>query len=570
MAHLYSLSINHYRGIEHLDVAFGNTKFVVIIGRGDSGKTTILKAIAAVLSPNWNLSFSDWDFYKCDTDTPIVIEAVVKDLPEELLKENKYGLCLGLLKPDGTITYDIEDLADDEAEKCEKVITIRLTVNEELIPKWEVISGPTMENVVDMAPGDRAKLKMFQVSDYIDNHFSYSKGSPLYALLRQSLEDKKLPEKKLAGMVRAAYSSIKGDVNFEEFGDVKETILELAKSVGLTITELSTLLEFKENAFTESNITLHSDNIPYKLHGKGSKRLLSIAIQKGLVEEGGIVLIDELEQGMEPDRSRNLARLLKQAKNGQVFVTTHSRAVLAEVSASNLFLIRKDQPAVVTFAGNDDQAILRLKPEAFFAKKILCCEGKTEFGIVRAMDDYLQETRGFGLAVQGIVYLNCKGEGSSFKDAGLLKGKGYEVCIFADADIKEFQKKKDEATAIGVTTVHCDIGKCIENMLFTYLPWEAVCEMMDAAVLFKGEQAVFNNLRYRNMAAIKAVTDEDDRIKVRNELAEMSNKGKWYKDIDAGEAVGKAWFDHIDELADGCGLKKEFNELMTWIGNDID
>lgn len=78
----------------------------------------------------------------------------------------------------------------------------------------------------------------------------------------------------------------------------------------MTITNLKTMLEFKENAYTESNITLHSDDIPYRLHGKGSKRLLSIAIQKGLIGEGGIMLIDEIEQGLESDRARNLARLL--------------------------------------------------------------------------------------------------------------------------------------------------------------------------------------------------------------------------------------------------------------------
>lgn len=125
---------------------------MALIGRGDSGKTTILKAIAAVLSPNWNLSFSDWDFYHCDTTQPIVIEAVVKELPEELQKQNKYGLCLGLLKEDGTITYDIEDMPDAEAEQCEKVLTIRLTVTDELIPKWTVICGPALDNEVEMSP----------------------------------------------------------------------------------------------------------------------------------------------------------------------------------------------------------------------------------------------------------------------------------------------------------------------------------------------------------------------------------------------------------------------------------
>ena len=143
------------------------------------------------------------------------------------------------------------------------------------------------------------------------------------------------------------------------------------------------------------------------MHGKGSKRLLSIAIQQGLVSEGGIVLIDELEQGMEPDRSRNLARLLKQTKKGQVFVTTHSRAVLAEVSAGNLFLVQKDAEKLCAFS-EDYQDILRLKPEAFFAKRIICCEGKTEFGIIRAFDDHLQQKRGYGLAVQGIFTLTAK------------------------------------------------------------------------------------------------------------------------------------------------------------------
>lgn len=568
MSHLYSLSIQHYRGIKNLKVSFGNTKFVAIIGRGDSGKTTILKAISAVLSPNWNLSFNDWDFYNCETEEPIVIEAVVKDLPDELIKQGKYGLCMGFLK-DGIITYNIEDIHEEEQDQYEKVLTIRLKVTDNLEPQWTVVHGPMLDQETEINSNDRAKLKMYQISDYIDNHFSFSKGSPLFSLFRQNLEDKNATEKKIIEMVRKSYKAIKNENVFEEFDGVKKTILEQAKGLGLNLNELSTLLEFKENAYSESNITLHSDNIPYRLHGKGSKRLLSIAIQKGLVDDGGIVLIDELEQGMEPDRSRNLARLLKQTKIGQVLVTTHSRSVLAEVAASSLFLLTNDQK-VVTFEDNyGDQSVLRAQPEAFFARRIICCEGKTEFGIIRALDDHLQNNRGFGLAVQGVVYLNCKGEGASFAIAERLKNKGFTVCIFADNDIEDLEKKKNYVNAQGVKTVLCDKGKCIESMLFTYLPWEAVCSLVQCAVDNKNHQAIFDCIPFKDIDEIKSVSEEDAQRKAREELSMASNKGKWYKNIDAGEGVGKIWFDYLGDLEPNCGLKKEYDDLIKWLGNDI-
>jgi len=55
MAKVYSLSIKHYRGIENLQQVFDRINCVVLIGRGDSGKTTLLKAISSVLSSIWNI-----------------------------------------------------------------------------------------------------------------------------------------------------------------------------------------------------------------------------------------------------------------------------------------------------------------------------------------------------------------------------------------------------------------------------------------------------------------------------------------------------------------------------------
>ena len=569
MAHLYKLSIHHYRGIQDLEVTFGNTKFVAIIGRGDSGKTTILKAIAAVLSPAWNLSFNDWDFYKCKTDEPIVIEAVVKDLPDELITQGKFGLCLGFLK-DGNITYDIETIPEDQQDEYEKVLTIRLKVTDTLEPKWNVIHGPLLDHETEITGTDRARLKMFQVSDYIDNHFSYSKGSPLFSLLRQSLDDKKAPERKILEMVRNAFATIKKDNAFVEFDGVKAAILELAKGVGLNITDIQTLLEFKENAYTESNITLHSDGIPYRLHGKGSKRLLSIAIQKGLVEDGGIVLIDELEQGMEPDRSRNLARLLKQTKKGQVFVTTHSRSVIAEVDAASLFMLHEDGSGFETFS-KSYQGMLRRIPESVLAKRVICCEGATELGIVRAIDEYLQEQRGFGLAAQGIVYVDCKGGDQFYRDAIRLTKKGIDACVLADDDVEnDLERAKKDAAKNNVKGVICDKGKAIEQMLFTYLPWEVIGDMLRYTEEAIGKQNVYPVLTYNDAESIEKINDVAEQQRIRENCANRAGEKRWFKRIDHGEFVGGVWFSCIDNIAADSGLKREYDDLMQWIGNDID
>lgn len=56
MSHIKNIKIRNFRGIKELSQDFGNEKFIVLIGRGDSGKTTILSAIYAVLSPSWNMA----------------------------------------------------------------------------------------------------------------------------------------------------------------------------------------------------------------------------------------------------------------------------------------------------------------------------------------------------------------------------------------------------------------------------------------------------------------------------------------------------------------------------------
>ena len=62
MAVLHRLSIKNFRGIKDFDQVFG-AGLTCIIGRGDSGKSTILDAINYTFSSSWGIHFNDSDFY---------------------------------------------------------------------------------------------------------------------------------------------------------------------------------------------------------------------------------------------------------------------------------------------------------------------------------------------------------------------------------------------------------------------------------------------------------------------------------------------------------------------------
>lgn len=185
MAKIHTLKISNFRGLKKFEQVFGMTDFVCLIGRGDSGKTTILEAISAVLSPNWNLTFYDTDFFNGDINNSIEIEVSLYELPAKLIQESKFGLFIRGLDPKTNLIHD--EIEDSD----ETILTIKLIVDRNLEPKWFVTNERETQSSVEIRANDRASFNVFLVSDYIDRHFSWSKGSPLYSLFKS--EDIRLP-----------------------------------------------------------------------------------------------------------------------------------------------------------------------------------------------------------------------------------------------------------------------------------------------------------------------------------------------------------------------------------------
>lgn len=564
MAKIVELEINNYRGIYTFSQRL-DRNVVCLVGRGDSGKTTILEAIKSVLSPAWNLPFYDTDFYKLNSEQPIEIIASIAHVPESLISEHKYGLWIRTLCRDSGIVTD--DITAGDVH----VLTIKLTVGSDLEPKWTVVNG-RRDQEVKISAGDRSKLNCFIISDSIDSHFSWNKGNPLNSLLKlHEVEAGK--EKVVLDAIREAKEKI-DKADYAHFGGVMEAIKEQAASLGLNLDGVQTTLDFKDISLKEEKVSLHRDNVPFRLMGKGSKRLASMAIQTAISRDGGIALIDEIEQGLEPDRVRQVARTLKDDKQGQVIITTHSREVATELEAKDLLVVNanRDSGEVRSeFLDLDDsalQGVIRACPEAFFSHKVIVCEGATEVGICRALDAYRRKQGRETLSFSGCAYID--GTGHSFTERALNTRKaGLEVSVLCDSNVDdELKPTKEELDAEGVSIFDSSNGNSTENQAFSDLPWPAINELLDYVIKVQGktEDSLTDSVKAKYVDEFPGNWREVDTAEIRSALAKASvvkNK-EWFKKVGNGERLGKVIFNYFDEI-EGTRLHQALNGLDEWI-----
>lgn len=559
MAKIHTLKISNFKGIKKFEQVFGMTDFVCLIGRGDSGKTTLLEAISAVLSPSWNLTFYDTDFFNCDITNPIEIEASLYDLPSSLIQESKFGLYIrGLDKSTGIINDQIEN-------NHETILTIKLVVDKSLEPKWVVINGRGNQEPTEIRGHDRASLNVFLVSDYIDRHFSWSKGNPLYSLLKAE-ETTSNNTNVIIDAFRDAKEKV-DSASFNHLDQVVDKIKVAATALGVDITNTNTTIDFKDISIKDGRICLHENTVPFRQKGKGSKRLISIAIQTELAKKGGILLIDEIEQGLEPHRAQHLAKTLKNNAKGQIFITTHSRDVLVELVAEDIFRMKKGATELNYFDATL-QGCLRSNPEAFFSDRIVVCEGSTEIGFCRAMNEFNISKGKTNASILGVRFAN--GTGSNQVDySKSFKKSGYDVCLFCDSDVAKVNDSKQELLQLGISIVDSDDGKSIENHLFEDLPWQAVLELLDYRIGEKDEQKVIESIQSKYSGILPLLWREEDTKQTRAAMYEASvtKQNEWFKRIDHGEFVGKICCENLESI-ESKRLGEIMHGLSSWIGYD--
>lgn len=541
MSKIIKLGIKNFHGIKSLSQDF-DKDFVCLVGRCDSGKTTILDAISYVLSPSYIIPFYDTDFFNANIENPIEIEATLSDIPELLQTEDKFGLYKRQYNP---VTKAINDNIEENQELLD-VWTIKLTVDKNLDPKWELIK--TIQEPKPITATDRAKLNCFLVADYVDRHFSWNRGTPLYQLLKSISPDAN-SQNIIIDALRDVKSQIDG-VGFHYTDKATSEIKKQAAILGLDINNAKTSIDFKDIALKDDKVCLNdANNIPFRLRGKGTKRIVSMAIQLALSRQGGIVLIDEIEQGLEPDRIKQIVSALKDENKGQIFITTHSREAIVELVVDDLMLVKKsddNESVVLNPLPNrvELQKVVRACPEGFFAKKVIVCEGKTEIGICRSLDKWRQRNKHItSAASKDCCYV--LGEGNTFVErVKEIKSCGFMTCVFLDSDEEVANTQKDTLRGLGIDVFDWEPGNSIEKQVFKDLPISAI-------------EVLVNQQRCTD---IPHITD-DSRIVI----ATRAETGKWYKQIGKGEVLGDVIFENWDSLTDNCQLKIKLKAISDWI-----
>jgi putative ATP-dependent endonuclease of OLD family len=495
MARIRKLEIENFRGIETCSW-HPSPGLNCLIGPGDSSKSTILDAIEFCIGARRNLQFTDADFHRLNIDRPIEITVTVGELSDSLKNIEAYGLYVRSFE---AATGEIED---EPEHQHETVLSVRLTVSSDLEPVWTLVSerAEAQGQSRSLNWSDRVRLAPTRIGVFSDYHLGWSRGSVLNRLSEERA-DASAALAKAARQAREAF----GDDAQNQLANTLDIVEATATDLGIEVGEnIRAMLDAHSVSFSGGTISLHSeDGVPLRGLGTGSARLLIAGLQRKAAAESTILLIDETEHGLEPHRIvRFLHSLGANEKSNpplQVFMTTHSPVVLRELSGSQLAIVRKMAAShdVLSIGEIDEiQSTVRLYPEAFLARSVLLCEGDSEVGFVRGIDQFRTAHGEISISATGVALVDCGGGDADrcFLRATAFADLGYDTAVLRDNDLAPTEGVEEEYFARGGAVTSWREERTLEDELFLSLTDDGIDELIDYAVELHGEGIVNDHI----------------------------------------------------------------------------
>jgi hypothetical protein len=571
MACIRLVEISSFRGINELKW-YPQPGVNCLIGPGDSGKSSILDAIDLCLGARRNVQFTDADFHCLDVDNPIEISLTIGELPDALKKFDTYGLYLR------GFNVDSGEVEDEPRAGAETVLTLRLSVASDLEPNWFLVSqrAEAQGQSRNLNWADRLILAPTKIGTLADHHLSWRRGS----VLNRVSEEKADASAALAKAGRDARAAF-GDEAQEQLGDALQIVAHTATELGIPVGEkVRAMLDAHSVSFSGGTIALHDENgIPLRGLGIGSTRLLIAGLQRAASLQSPVILVDELEYGLEPHRIVRLLGSLgakEESSPFQVFVTTHSPVALRELSGEQLFVIRaagKEHHALLVGDGDEEQSTIRLYPEAFLAPTVLVCEGASEIGFVRGLDRYRTAQGKVSINARGVALVDCGGGDADkpYKRAMVFQRLGYRTAVFRDDDKKPTKELEASYKADSGTVLVWQNGRAIEDELFLSVSDVAVGKLIDLAIELQGNElvddhikSVSNNSKNLNDIQLERIIEGvgNESRSLLGEAARRRRAG-WFKSITwmervAHEIVGPDYANSEGEFV------SRVNQIFSW------
>lgn len=564
------LEINNFRGIKELDWKISSS-FICLLGPGDSCKSTILDAIDFALSPRWKLDIDDSDFYSVNPDSPISITVTLVGIAKDLLTEDAFGLHIR-----GWSSQ--QDLHDEPVGDDKEALSVRLTVGKSLEPIWTVVTDRNPEGA-RITSKQREYFGLNRVDSYVDRHLTWARGS----LLTKITEGNSQSNAALVDASRAARDALK-TCPLPRQSEASEKVQTASSGIGVAPKQsFRPMLDPKLLQMGSGGLSLHDGDVPMRLAGLGTRRLVALGIQLQQ-ENAGVSLLDEVEYGLEPYRIRHLLRVLRaqtkkagspgktdegtadqkrQSEPRQVIFSTHSAVAIQELEVEELHIVRNRDGSVTveSVADEDLKTTIRRCPEALLSRKVLVCEGETEIGLVRALDIHWA-AKAPSFAVKGIAVVD--GEGSNIPArAKRLAKLGFDVAVLGDSD-KELPSKAESLRILGVKVFMWEGAVCTEKRATLDLKWSGILRMVNAAFDAHDKDSVRASIKayFKDAAIDGPVADWMDTPELRNAIGKASVSKDLFKSDRLGQTLGEIV---TTEQKPGCEMSKTLEQLRNWV-----
>lgn len=548
MTRVRRLEVRNFRSIQVLDWT-PSSGVNCLIGPGDSGKSTILDAIDLCLGARRSAPFGDTDFFGLDVSQSIVIAVTLGALPDALKNIDTYGEFLR--------GFDLgtQLLEDEPRAGIETVLTLKLEVRADLEPNWTLHSDRASNQQLErsLAWKDRNLVAPARIGTYANTNLSWARGS----VLNRLTEERANLGSELAGAARAARATFGAQAS-PQFTETLRVVTQTAASLGVAVgTSAQALLDAHSISIGDGAIALHSEaGIPLRSLGTGSGRLLVAGLQRAAAAAATVALVDEVEYGLEPHR---LMRLLDSlgAKDAtqplQVFMTTHSPVTLRELAGNQLFVVRQRMGIhTATCTGTDDgiQGTLRKAAEAFLSKSVMVCEGASEVGFARGMDQWWVHCGAKSFLANGGSYVDA---GGGSPDQCFTRGEaflklGYRVLVFIDADKPVLTAGLIERfVAAGGQYVTWRPGFALEDELFRHSSNDAVHALLNKADEMVGRELMGEHVKSKSHGQVTLDAIEAERInggytpasRALLGIAARNNKNGWFKSVTGFQEIAK-------------------------------
>lgn len=558
------IKILNFRGIKSLNWNLQpSDNLVCLLGHGDSCKSSILKAVEYALTPKWNLPIEDTDFFDCNTSNEIKIEITIGELSDQLKDElvSSYRYY-----KDG----DFRSLGDKQVDD-EQVVTIYLSIGGDLDPFWGVVDSDGNFDTEDRLSVSVRKLFNFvRLDKESNNNFYWKYDSPLLKPI--SKEKKKEIKLKLVEIGRNARVGFDKSQLPQELKDQAQEIENIASSLAVGHEGFSPNVDI----FSAEAICLHRGEIPLYMLGEGSQKIASLAIAKYLMkkskeedQEGGFMVFDEIENSLEPHRLRFIiSTFLKESNDSkfQTFLTTHSSIAVEELGTKEgLYVVRNSGNGEINIhrITSDCIAAVRTNSEALFSKKIVICEGKTEFGLLKAFGRYWANPEKHNKPPEYLGVSLIDGKGSNMKKyLEKFKDMNYDLCVYKDNDTGDHELS-DKAKALGLSVFEYPEGFRTEKIVFSESPKSLQNSLIDLFNTNKiqsepeiEKQEVYNS---SDIDSIESKFHDSPRITPDGTANGM------FRNIDNAEELGKLILKHWEDFDSQSGFKKTLCKIESWI-----